>query len=88
MNDEEYEDDDDDFEMIPFRLVESKPVTKYTFIQAGFTLVTGILRTLTEICVELSDAYIGAEGHVRNTKRFEDEARLSIESIVDGSAEE
>ncbi len=88
INDDDFDEDDDDFgHLIPYRIVESKPISKYTIIQAGFSLVTGIMRSVLDTTVELSDAFIGAEGYARGRKSFEDEARESIESIVEGTDE-
>lgn len=89
MNDEDFEDDDEDiFARLPYRLVESKPLSRYDFLQAGFTIVTGTVRAVLEALVQLSDAFVGAEGYTRQRREFQDEARVAIESIVDGTAED
>lgn len=85
MNDEDYEDDDDDiFPAISYRIVESKPVTKYTFIHFGFSLVTGLLRTVMEATCDLADAFVGAEGYSVHQRKFQDEVRIALDTIVDG----
>lgn len=90
MNEDFDEDEDNDNygPLIPYRLVESKPISKYTFIQAGFSLVTGFMRSVLEVTVDLSDAYIGAEGYTRGRKNFEEEARAQIETITEGATVE
>lgn len=88
IDDDDFEDDDDDFGPSPFRLVESKPITKYTFIKAACNLVNGVLSAVLETSVELTDAIIGAEGYAKHQKNFADQARVAIESIVSGDAED
>jgi hypothetical protein len=88
INDDDYDDDDDFGPIFPYRLVESKPITKFTFIQAGFTFATGVLRSTLDTLTEISDAVVGHEGYVRGKKVFEDEARLEIETITESAAAE
>lgn len=83
---DDFDDDDDDF--MHYRLVESKPVTWFTFLQFFFSIVVGFLRTLTESVSDLSDSFVGAEGHYRSKKVFQDQARIEIDSIAEGISDE
>jgi hypothetical protein len=88
----DFDDDDEfetDFEIIPgaWREIEAKPITKYTFIHFFLTIIVGFLRTLLEATSNLGDAVMGEEVFAENKKDFEDEARLSIDMIADGTEE-
>lgn len=85
FDEEEFEDDDD----LPMGWVsvEPKPITKYTFIHFFLTIIVGFLRTLLEATANFGDAVMGEEVYKENKKDFEDDARLAIETIVDGKEE-
>jgi hypothetical protein len=87
MSDFDDDDFDDDDVVALFSSaweIEPRPITKYTFLNFGFTLAIGLCRTVLEATSNLGDAILGAEGYEQEKKDFEDQARLAIDSIVDG----
>jgi hypothetical protein len=80
---EEFEDDDDVL-LFGFTEVEERPLTRFTAVRFFLTLILGIIAAFHRAFDELDTAVVGAEGHAKAQKDFQDDARIAIDSIADG----
>lgn len=77
----DFEDDDDFDPCTLFRLVESKPMTPWTFLVIFLNFWVSFFRNMAETFGAASDAVLGHEGYERHKKDFADEVRAELEAL-------
>lgn len=80
MDAEDFE-DEDDYDPVTWRLVESKPLTIWVLVHFILSIIVGFFRTVTEATSDLGDAVIGHEGYLKHKKEFADNVRAELETL-------